>query len=101
MMIARRFEWAIISGLMLVVALITVPFLGRGGFWFDEIFSVTTAASWTRMGEVFSRYENNMALYYVVLHGWMTLGDDEWMVRLLSVLAAVATVPVLHLLVVL
>ncbi|HEX3132152.1 MAG TPA: glycosyltransferase family 39 protein, partial [Planctomycetota bacterium] len=95
---SQRLDVVVVAALMLLVALVTVPFLGRGGFWFDEIFSVTTASSWTRLGEVFSRYENNMALYYVLLHGWMGLGDDEWTVRLLSTLCALATLPLLHVL---
>ena len=39
-----------------------------------------------------------MALYYVLLHGWLGLGEGEAAVRLLSVLCAAATIPVVYLL---
>jgi mannosyltransferase len=37
-----------------------------------------------------------MGLYYVLLHGWIGLGDSEFVVRLLSALFAIATVPVVY-----
>ena len=73
--------------------LLGVLFVGRQSFWYDESFSVTfSRASLTQLWSQFGD-EANMALYYVVLHFWLTLGDGEVMVRLLSVALAAAVVP--------
>ena len=37
-----------------------------------------------------------MGLYYVLLHGWIALGDSEFTVRALSAIFAVATIPVVY-----
>ena len=37
-----------------------------------------------------------MALYYVLLRGWIHLGDSEFMVRALSVLMGVLTIPAIY-----
>ncbi len=91
-----RCEWLGMGGAAALLLALTLPFLGQQGFWFDEIFSVETAQRWSGMMEVFSRYENNMALYYVMLWLWMFLGDSEFFVRLLSLLFALCTIPVVH-----
>ena len=83
---------------MLLLAAVTVPFLDQQGLWFDEIFSVDTAKSWNGMLQVFAKYENNMALYYILLWAWMHISDSEFFIRLLSVGFALLTVPVFHLL---
>ena len=95
---AKRPHVGMVVGAIALLLTLTLPFLGRHGLWTDEIFSVTAAASWQGLFEVFARFENNMALYYILLCGWMTLGDGEVTVRLLSTIIAVLTVPVLHLL---
>ncbi len=50
----------------------------------------------------FSRWiwhsEFNMVLYYGLLRMWLHLGSSEFVVRLLSVVCAVATIPVIYLL---
>ena len=44
------------------------------------------------------RAELNMVFYYVLLRGWMIFGDSEWVLRSLSVLFGVATLPALYVL---
>jgi mannosyltransferase len=87
-----------VLGVMLFLALVTVPFLGREGFWVDEVFSAVTAQSWEHMFYVFRTYENNMALYYVLLRIWMVFGNSDYSIRLFSVVFALASIPVFHLL---
>jgi uncharacterized membrane protein len=86
---------ALITALALVLRLL---FLGENSFWYDEILSVRRA----RLGGVaFWDLINDlppMTLYYVLLRYWLALGDSDFMVRLLSVIPAVATVPVVYLL---
>ena len=67
---------------------LAIPFIGNG-YWDDELFSVTTAQSWPQMVSVFREYETNMALYIVILHGWIHFfGAGEVATHALSVLFA-------------
>ncbi len=62
----------------------------------DEVVSVSVAQRGVSdMADVFSDFDANMALYYYALHGWLELGSSEGRIRLLSVLFAVAAVPLL------
>lgn len=72
--------------------------IGAKGFWLDEVYSVTTALDWGQMWDRLLHYEANMWLYYLLLHFWLKLGHSEVMIRGLSVLAGVATIPVVYLL---
>jgi uncharacterized membrane protein len=85
--------WAIIV-LGAVVRLIA---LGYKGFWLDEIASVAIAR---RTAPVFWHFlwhdEGNMAAYYVLLRPWLHFGYGEAMVRLLSVIPGVLSIPLLY-----
>lgn len=94
---ARRWlEIALVS----IAGLITgIVYLSDKSFWLDESFSYalsrpSQATVWHRFGS-----EINMALYHEVLHYWLLLGTSDFDVRLLSLVFAVATVPLLYLLV--
>ena len=81
---------------ILLLLMISLRF-AFSGYWEDEIFSITTARSWSDMFFVFRNYENNMSLYYVILHAWMKLfGESEIAVHSLSLLFAVLTIPVFY-----
>jgi mannosyltransferase len=72
-------------------------FLVRKPFWFDEAFSVEVARlDWRNFLHLLSWREANMSLYYVLLRGWLHLGQGEFFIRSLSVVAAVATLPALY-----
>ena len=73
--------------------------LGHKSFWIDEIASVViaqkpSAAFWHFLWHD----EGNMALYYMLLRPWLDLGNSEAVVRLLSVLPGVLTIPLMYLL---
>jgi hypothetical protein len=71
--------------------------LGSRSLWGDEVFSVTLAQKpAAEFWHVVSTSQANMSLYYVLLRGWVALGDGEAWIRLLSVLAAVGAVVVLY-----
>lgn len=83
-----------------IVALSTVVlflFLGDESLWFDEAFSVRAAARLptTDLFDLIYRTEGHMALYYALLHGWTIFGDGEAFVRTLSVIPALAGLPLL------
>src|ERR1700733_11831098 len=65
-------------------------FLGTPSLFLDESVSATLAtAPWHRFVNVVSHREANMALYYLLLRGWVVLGHGEIALRSLSVILAV------------
>ena len=85
-----------ISALALTLRLLH---LGAKSFWFDEIASVSISqGSWGTFLTRLWSYEGNMAFYYCVLRLWLHGTGSEFGIRLLSVIAAVATIPAIYLL---
>jgi 4-amino-4-deoxy-L-arabinose transferase-like glycosyltransferase len=84
-----------LSGVALAVSLFRV---GSQSLWLDEGFSVHFARSSLGTFPSLIRAESNMALYHLLLHFWLFLGHSEAVIRGLSVLFAVATIPVLFVL---
>ena len=84
------------SSLGVVLRLIA---LGYKSFWIDEIASVAIAR---RASPVFWHFlwhdEGNMAAYYVLLRPWLHFGYGEGMVRLLSVIPGVLSIPLMYVL---
>jgi mannosyltransferase len=91
--------WLWLWAIVVVGAALRLVGLGRKSFWVDEIASVVLAR---RQGFAFWSWiwheEGNMALYYVLLHGWLHIGADEARVRLLSVIPGIVAVPVMYVL---
>jgi mannosyltransferase len=86
----------LITGLALVLRLL---FLGRDSLWIDEALSIAKARlPWPEFLGFVMRYDPNMPLYYSLLHLWLNVGDSEFTIRLLSVIPAVMTIPILYLL---
>ena len=86
-----------VFGASLVLLALALVGLDDKSFWLDEGYSV----SFARLGlgdlfELTSQHQANMSLYYFLLHFWMGLGDSETVIRLLSVVFAVATVPLVY-----
>ena len=86
-------------GIVALGALLRLRALSAKSFWLDEIASVVIA----RMpGHSFWHWlwteEGNMALYYVMLRPWLEIHLGEGMVRLLSVLPGIASLPVMYVL---
>jgi mannosyltransferase len=72
-------------------------FLGRKSFWLDEGASVALARlPWHAFLERLSTHEANMAVYYLLLRGWLHFGQSEFWIRTLSVIPGVATLPVVY-----
>lgn len=73
--------------------------LGARSYWFDEALSIIYARLPVRQFlELFwTPWVNiNMALYYALLRGWLHLGDSETVVRALSAIFAIATLPLVY-----
>jgi mannosyltransferase len=70
-------------------------------FWFDECFSAEVARiDWQNFLHLLWWREANMSLYYVLLRVWLHLdlhfGHDQFFLRSLSVVFAMATVPAIY-----
>ena len=87
--------WSIIA----LGVLLRLVALGHKSFWIDEIASVVIAQ---KPGAAFRHFlwhdEGNMALYYMLLRPWLHFGNSEAVIRLLSVLPGVLTIPLMYLL---
>jgi uncharacterized membrane protein len=86
-------------GIVIVGTVLRLIALGYKSFWIDEIASVAIAR---RAAPVFWHFlwhdEGNMALYYVLLRPWLHFGYGEAVVRLLSVLPGVLSMPMMYVL---
>jgi len=72
-------------------------FLAHKSLWFDEGISAGIARlDWPNFLHLLWVREANMALYYVLLKLWMAFGMGEFYVRTLSVIFALAAVPVVY-----
>lgn len=90
-------QFLALAGIFLLALLLRVVSLGEESLWLDEARSVQIARqAWPAFLREVSTSEVNMVLYYVLLRGWLTLGDSEVAIRSLSVLFSLATVPVLY-----
>ena len=95
---ANSREMALLIGAILLLALLLrVPSLGTRSLDEDEIFSAIAAHQhlpgflW-----IVSHSEANMILYYILLRTWIHLGQSEFVIRSLSVIFALATLPALY-----
>jgi mannosyltransferase len=86
-----------LAGITILGALLRLHYLGAESLWFDESASVAIAhLDWRNLWKVVSLAEANMVLYYGLLHVWLSFGESEFVVRSLSVLAGVLTVPLIY-----
>jgi mannosyltransferase len=93
------FDASVLSIIVGVAAALRLHSLAAKSFWFDEGVSVAIARlDWYNFARILWRREANMSLYYLFLRGWLHFGDSEFFVRLLSVVFAVASIPVVYLL---
>lgn len=92
-------ELGLLTIVTAVAALLRFHSLAAKSFWFDEGVSVAIARlDWYNFARILWRREANMSLYYLLLHYWLHFGGSEFFVRSLSVLFAIASVPLIYLL---
>ena len=80
------------------MAVLSLLFIGGKSIWIDEAASIFFARDWTQMWQYLPNHEANMWLYYTMLNPWLKLGHGEAIVRALSAVFAVVTIPVIYLL---
>ena len=88
-MTSQQWRLAVVAELVLG-AILGSLFLGTHSLFLDESVSSTLAtAPWHRFANVVTHREANMALYYLLLRGWVVFGHSEIALRSLSVILAV------------
>ena len=88
-MTSLQWRLAVVAELVLGTILGSL-FLGTHSLFLDESVSSTLAtAPWHQFANVVSHREANMALYYLLLRGWVVFGHSEIALRSLSVILAV------------
>src|SRR6266404_290643 len=89
-----RRETAIIAVVTLIGAGVRLHHLAGRSLWIDEAASVHFATiPWWPFLRLLWGYQGNMALYYFALRAWMHWGDSEFVVRGLSALFGILTIP--------
>jgi 4-amino-4-deoxy-L-arabinose transferase-like glycosyltransferase len=93
----RRRDTLIVVGIVAVGTALRVFHLGAPSLWLDEALSIAYARlSWPQFVHLMATRELNMLPYYLLLRIWIHLGTQEWIVRSLSVICSVATLPMLY-----
>lgn len=96
-MVAPASAAVIVATMTVIAAVLRLHLLAARSLWIDEAASVNFATMpWWPFLRLLWSYQGNMTLYYFLLRGWVHLGDSEAVVRGLSVLFGVATVPALY-----
>jgi mannosyltransferase len=87
-------SWICVA-ITIVAAMLRFFNLGKESIWLDEGFSIWLAHfDWRSLWRIVSNSEANMAFYYLLLHLWVGFGESEVLVRSLSAVAGVLTIPV-------
>lgn len=94
-MTAQRYR-LLVAAVTAVALLLRLAFLEAKGFDLDEAVSITYARfDWVPFRHAVS-WDANMSLYYGLLRLWRHLGEGEAAIRFLSIIPAVATVPIVY-----
>ena len=94
-----RQEVILLVLIMHLAALLMLLFLGEKSIWLDEALSIYVARlDFSGMLQMMSEMERGQTLYTILLHYWSSLGTSEFIIRSLSVVFALGTVPLVYLL---
>ena len=90
---ARRHSWPrLLAAIALLALVLRWLWLGHASLWIDEAWSLRVAQMTPGEILLFDRTDTNPPLYYLLLHYWGALGDNEAVLRFLSVLLGTAAV---------
>src|SRR5581483_3105755 len=90
--------WIVLVAVTALGAVLQLHAITAKSLWLDEGSSITMARlDWFNLLRILWRREMNMVLYYLLLRGWLHLGDSVAFIRGLSVIFAVAAIPAIFL----
>ncbi len=85
---------SVVTGCLALAFALGLFRIGHLSISFDESASLYISRQWGEMWGTLLHHETNMWLYYILLNLWQAVGRSEFMVRLLSLISAAATIPV-------
>lgn len=86
----------IMSIIVFVGALLRIFYLGEKSFWVDELLSIWHAQNIVDIRTFLSANTGANAhppLYFLILKGWLSMGEGEFYLRLLSVIFGILVIP--------
>lgn len=94
----ERFEWAIVVGATVVAAVLSGWGIASKSLWYDEGFTVSTALRpWGSLVRLSVETETNGFVHAFAVRAFSEIGTSEGVLRALSALCFVATVPMVWL----
>ncbi len=97
--LSRFGAWLALAAITALGAALQLHAITAKSFWLDEGSSITMSRlDWFNFLRILWRREMNMMLYYLLLRGWLHLGDSVTWIRGLSVVFGVAAIPAIFLL---
>ena len=93
----RLFDVTAVGLAALLALALILPTYARRPFWFDELVSLEVADNgFASLVDYVATVEANMALYHVLLSGWLVVTESEAGVRALSIVFAVGALPFVY-----
>jgi uncharacterized membrane protein len=93
----RRRDTIVVATIIAIGAALRLLYLGAPSIWLDEALSIAYARMpWPQFTHLMATRELNMLPYYLLLRAWIHLGTQEWIVRSLSVICSIATLPLFY-----
>lgn len=89
----KKYGWIVPTGIASILVLLG---LNVHSYELDEVFSVYTTSNYGLMLNTMWTSEAYMWLYYLLLYAWQWLGTSEGVVRSLSGIFAILTIPVIY-----
>jgi len=88
----------VLGGLCLIALALRLPSLGHRPLWMDEAYTWWYASrGLSYLWGTVPSFESHPPLYYTIIHGVLQFGDSELLLRLPSLLFALALLPVIFL----
>src|SRR5919108_234466 len=93
----KTLEVAVLLGVTTVGAVLRFWHLGGRSLWVDEgTTAVIARLDWWNFLRLLWRREANMALYYLLMRGWIHVGHGEAWLRALSAIFGVLAIPAIY-----
>lgn len=94
----RFFHWMYLSLFVLLAFGVRFFLLGERSYWYDELLSIDLANYSAKQILLFQTEsgDENPPLYFLLLHFWTLLGNDEFTTRLLSLIFNLASLPFIY-----
>ena len=94
----KKGKFIYLSAMVILAAILCFFELGRNSLTLDEMSTFTASINWQSLWKIAWTQDANMWLYFILNHFWIKFGTNEFMLRTLSALFGIFTVPVFYVL---